>query len=94
MGYGIRWVWFGWFLSTGLANLTSSSRTMFNRAYVYMALAAFFAQAIGSHWVASHRGILIVIVAFFWRCNRIGNSGAGSQMKRPPAICRGWWTGV
>ncbi len=38
---------------------------MFNRAYVYMALAAFFAQAIGSHWVASHRGILIVIVAFF-----------------------------
>ncbi len=38
---------------------------MFNRAYVYMALAAFFAQAIGSHWVASHRVILIVIVAFF-----------------------------
>jgi len=38
---------------------------MFNRAYVYMALAAFFAQTVESFWVASNRKVLIGIVAFF-----------------------------
>jgi hypothetical protein len=41
------------------------SRTDLNRAYVYMALAAFFAQAVGSFWVAPNRSVVIAIVAFF-----------------------------
>jgi hypothetical protein len=37
---------------------------MLNRAYVYTALGAFFAEAVGLSWLASNRNGLIVTFAF------------------------------
>jgi hypothetical protein len=37
---------------------------MLNRAFVYMALAAFVAEAIGSHWVLSEDMVLMTSIGF------------------------------
>jgi hypothetical protein len=37
---------------------------MLNRAFVYMALSAFVAEAMGSHWVSSQDTVLMASIGF------------------------------